>query len=229
MTTIISKVKGEGRTILTEVAAKEFLKAWGINTNDTLLAKTKAQAITLSQQIGFPIVLKICSPDIIHKSDAGGVKVGIKSKKQVGEAYSQILNSARHRHPEANIEGVSVQKMAPPGVEVIIGMTKDPQFGPVIMFGLGGIWVEVLKDVSFRIIPITPRDAREMMQEIKGYPLLLGYRNQPPAHLPSLEEMLLRVSQMIEATPEIKELDINPIFAYEDGAVAVDARIVLEE
>jgi acyl-CoA synthetase (NDP forming) len=229
MTTIISKVKGEGRTILTEVEAKEFLKAWGINTNDTLLAKTKAQAITLSQQIGFPIVLKICSPDIIHKSDAGGVKVGIKSKKQVGEAYSQILNSARHRHPEANIEGVSVQKMAPPGVEVIIGMTKDPQFGPVIMFGLGGIWVEVLKDVSFRIIPITPRDAREMMQEIKGYPLLLGYRNQPPAHLPSLEEMLLRVSQMIEATPEIKELDINPIFAYEDGAVAVDARIVLEE
>lgn len=224
----ISEIKAEGRKVLTEVEAKDFLRAWGIRTNDTLLAKNKSQAISLSQKLGFPVALKICSPDIIHKSDAGGVKLGLKSKRQVGEAYNQIMNSIRQKHPQAKIMGVSVQKMAPPGVEVIIGMSKDPQFGPVIMFGLGGIWVEILKDVSFRLIPITLRDAKEMIRELKGFPLLQGYRNLPPAHLPSLEDMLLKVSQMIEATPGIKELDINPIFAYQDGAIAVDARIVLE-
>jgi acyl-CoA synthetase (NDP forming) len=155
--------------------------------------------------------------------------VGLKNASQVSRAYDEIMAAVRQRHPEARIEGVSVQNMARPGIEVIIGMSKDPQFGPVLMFGLGGILVEIIKDVSFRIVPLTPRDAREMIREIKGYPLLEGYRGQEPADISCLEDMLLRVSEFVERNPEIKELDLNPIFAYKDGAVAVDARIVLEE
>lgn len=226
---ILSQVKREGRQVLTEIEAKEFLNIWGIKVVETKLARSKLEAMNLSEEIGFPVVLKIASPDIIHKSDAGGVKVGLRSKKQVGEAYSQIIKSAREKFPKAKILGVSVQKMAPPGVEVIIGVSRDPQFGPVLMFGLGGVWVEVLKDVSFRLIPITPRDAREMIREIKGFPLLQGYRGQDPVDLATLEEMLMDVSQMVETNPEIKEIDINPIFAYKDGALAVDARIILGE
>jgi len=226
---ILNQVKREGRRVLTEIESKEFLSIWGVKVVETRLARSKLEAMNIGEELGFPVVLKIASPDIIHKSDAGGVKIGLRSKKQVGEAYSQIVKAARERFPGAKVLGVAVQKMAPPGVEVIIGMSKDPQFGPVLMFGLGGVWVEVLKDVSFRLIPITPRDAREMIREIKGFPLLQGYRGQDPVDLATLEEMLLNVSQMVETNPEIKELDINPIFAYKDGALAVDARIILEE
>jgi len=178
--------------------------------------------------MGFPVVLKIVSPDIIHKSDAGGVKLDLKNSAQAGRAYGEILSSIRQKYPKAKIDGISVQKMARPGVEVIIGMSKDPQFGPVLMFGLGGILVEVLKDVSFRLVPVTKRDATEMIKEIKGYPLLEGYRGQEPANIPFLEELIVKVSQFIEKNPQIKELDLNPIFAYKDGALAVDARIILE-
>jgi acyl-CoA synthetase (NDP forming) len=139
------------------------------------------------------------------------------------------MASVRPKYPGAKIDGVSVQDMARPGTEIIIGMFKDPQFGPVIMFGLGGIFVEVLKDVSFRISPIVRRDAAEMIAEIKGYALLQGYRGHEPAHIPSLEDILLKVSDFVEKTPGIKEIDLNPVFAYKDSAVAVDARIVLEE
>jgi acyl-CoA synthetase (NDP forming) len=134
----------------------------------------------------------------------------------------------KQKFPKATIEGVAVQSMARPGTEVIIGMTKDAQFGPVLMFGLGGVWVEVLKDVSFRIVPLTRRDATEMIKEIKGYPLLEGYRGMEPANIKVLEDMLLKVSEFMDRTPEIKEMDLNPVFAYKDGAVAVDARVVLE-
>jgi acyl-CoA synthetase (NDP forming) len=139
------------------------------------------------------------------------------------------MTSVKQKFPQAKIEGVSVQNMARPGIEVIIGMTKDPQFGPVLMFGLGGVWVEVLKDVTFRIVPLTRRDANEMIKEIKGYPLLEGYRGSEPANITVLEDILLKVSDFMGKIPEIKEMDINPIFAYKDGAVAVDARVVLEE
>ena len=174
------------------------------------------------------MVLKIASPDISHKSDAGGVKVGLKDRSEVAKAYEEIMASARQKYPKADIKGVSVQSFARPGIEVIIGMFKDPQFGPVLMFGLGGILVEVLKDVAFRIVPLQPRDAREMIKEIKGYSLLQGYRGQEPADIPCLEDMLLKVSDFVERMPEIREIDLNPVFAYQDGAVIVDARIVLE-
>ena len=227
--TILEKAKKRRMPILTEIESKQLLQEAGISIVETKLATSMKEAVNLSKEVGFPVVLKIASPDVIHKSDAGGVKVGLKNATQVSNAYREIITSVKKKHPKATIEGVSIQPMAKPGVEVIIGMSKDAQFGPVLMFGLGGILVEILKDVSFRIVPLTLRDAKEMIREIKGYPVLEGYRDQEPANIPLLEEMLLKVSDFAEKNPEVKELDLNPIFAYRDSAVAVDARVVLED
>ena len=218
----------KSQNLLTEIESKELLKKAGIPVVEAKLARSKKEAISVSKEMGFPVVLKISSPDVVHKSDSGGVKLGLANATQVGKAYTEIISSVKQAYPEAQIEGVSIQPMAPPGVEVIVGMSKDPQFGPVLMFGLGGILVEVLKDVSFRIVPVTERDAREMIREIKGYPILEGYRGQKPASIPALEKLIVKVSQFVEKNPQIKELDLNPIFAYPDKAVAVDARIILE-
>lgn len=226
---IIDEVSKKGRTILTEIESKQLLKEVGIDTTEIRLALSEDEAVSISQEIGFPVVLKIASPDISHKSDAGGVKVGLTGKEDVSRAYKEIMTSVKQKFPSAKIEGISVQNMARPGTEVIIGMTKDPQFGPVLMFGLGGVWVEVLKDVSFRIVPLARRDASEMIKEIKGYRLLEGYRGSEPANIDFLENMLLKVSDFVEKTSMVKEMDINPIFVYKDGAVAVDARVVIEE
>lgn len=225
---IFSTALKEDRTVLTEIESKHLLKEIGIPTTEIKLAVSEKEAIDISQKIGFPVVLKIASPDISHKSDAGGVKVGLKNKDDVSRAYKEIMISVKQKFPEAKIEGVSIQNMARPGTEVIIGMTKDAQFGPVLMFGLGGVWVEVLKDVAFRIVPLTRRDASDMIKEIKGARLLEGYRGSEPANIATLEDILLKVSDFVEKTTEIKEMDLNPIFAYKDGAIAVDARVVLE-
>jgi acetate---CoA ligase (ADP-forming) subunit beta len=229
MQNVIEKARKEGRTLLTEIEAKELLKGAGISVVETKPATSKEQAVAISQNLGFPVVLKIASADVVHKSDAGGVKLGLKTATQVGKAYDDIMKSIKKAFPDAKIEGVSVQKMAKPGVEVIIGMSKDAQFGPVLMFGLGGVLVEILKDVSFRIVPLVKRDAKEMVRDIKGFPLLQGYRGSEPVDIENLENILLKVSEFVEKTPEIKELDLNPIFAYKDGAVAVDARVILEK
>ena len=218
----------KSQNLLTEVESKELLKKAGIPVVEAKLARSKKEAISISNEMGFPVVLKINSSDVVHKSDSGGVKLGLANATQVGKAYTEIISSIKQAYAKAQIEGVSVQPMASPGVEVIVGMSKDPQFGPVLMFGLGGILVEVLKDVSFRIVPVTTRDAREMIREIKGYPVLEGYRGQKPASIPALEKLIVEVSQFVEKNPHIKELDLNPIFAYPDKAVAVDARIILE-
>jgi acyl-CoA synthetase (NDP forming) len=225
---ILEKAGKEKRTLLTEIEAKEWLKSVKIPVVETKLATSKTEAVEIAKKLGFPVVMKIVSPDVVHKSDAGGVKLKIENATQVGKAYSEILASIKKHNPKAKITGVSVQKMARQGVEVIIGMTKDAQFGPVIMFGLGGILVEVLKDVSFRIVPLEKRDAAEMITEIKGFPILKGYRGQEPANIPYLEDLIVKVSEFVDKNPEIKELDLNPVFAYKDGAMAVDARIILE-
>ena len=225
---IIDEARKQGRTLLSESESKQILQEAGINTTIIKLASSEKEAINLSQSIGYPVVLKIASPDITHKSDAGGVKVGLKNDAEVAKAYQEIMASVKQRFPAARIEGVSVQNMARPGIEIIIGMTKDAQFGPVLMFGLGGVWVEVLKDVSFRIVPLTQYDANAMIKEIRGFALLKGYRNSEPADIAILEDMLLKLSDFLEKTPEIKEMDLNPVFAYKDGAIAVDARIVLD-
>lgn len=226
---IFDQAQKEGRSILTEYESKRILKQVGIPVVETKLAKTQKEAVSFSQKIGFPVVIKIVSPDVIHKSDSGGVKLSLNNVADVKKAYDGILKKVKKQYPDAVIHGVSVQKMVRPGTEVVVGTSKDPQFGPVIMFGLGGIFVELLKDVSFRVIPVEQKDAQEMIEEIKGFPLLRGYRGKEPADIASLATIILKLSKFIEVNPQIKELEMNPIFAYRNRAVAVDARILLEK
>src|SRR6266508_2029368 len=183
-----------------------------------------AQIIANARSQGRAVLTEIVSPDVTHKSDVGGVRLGLESATDVEAAFNDIVAAVKAAQPDANIEGVAVQKMAPAGTEVIVGMSKDPQFGPVMMFGLGGILVEVLKDVAFCIVPLEPKDAREMVREIKGFPVLEGVRGQSPADLGALEKLILKVSEFVEDHPEVEELDLNPVFAYADGVLAVDAR-----
>ncbi len=227
-TNIVEQARAEGRTILTEIEAKQMLEDAGVPVSPARLAKTRDEAMQVAAKLSFPVVLKIVSPQITHKSDVGGVALGLASADDVGAAFDRVVASAKQHVPNATIDGVAVQRMEKQGIEVIIGVTKDPQFGPVLMFGLGGVLVEVLKDVAFRIVPIVERDARQMIEEIKGYPLLQGYRGQDPADIGKLQALLLKVSSFIEAHPEVAELDLNPVFAYKDGVIAVDARIVIE-
>jgi len=175
------------------------------------------------------VVMKIISPDILHKSDMGGVIVGIKNEKEARRTYQDILIRARRFMPDADIWGVAVQEMVEKGKEIILGVTKDPTFGHLIMFGLGGIYVEVLKDVQFGIAPLTPSKARAMITGLRSYPLLTGVRGEKPSDMEAMVDCLLRVSQMVTDRPEIVELDINPLFVYPEGqgVMAVDARIVV--
>ena len=225
---IIEQARRQGRSLLTEVEAKQLLGEAGIPVTETVLAKTKQEAVETAGRMGYPVALKIVSPQITHKSDAGGVKLGLASADEVAAAFDAIVAAVKRAEPGATIDGVSVQRMADAGIEVIAGMTTDAQFGPVLMFGLGGVLVEVLKDVAFRVVPITQRDARQMMREIQGFPLLQGYRGQEPADIEALEALLLQLSSFIEAHPDLEELDLNPVFAYPKGAVAVDARMTLK-
>ena len=224
---VIANARSQGRTLLTEVESKHVLHEAGIPVALSVLARDAKEAVKAAEKTGFPVVLKVVSPDIAHKSDVGGVRLGLESKEDVEEAFDEIMDAVKAAQPDARIEGVAVQNMAPPGTEVIVGMSKDPQFGPVMMFGLGGILVEVLKDVAFRIVPLEPKDTRQMVREIKGFPVLEGVRGQPSADLAALENLILKLSDFIEDHPEIEELDLNPVFAYPDGVLAVDARIVV--
>lgn len=226
---IIEKARTEDRVLLNEIESKTLLAEAGVKVVEARLAASKQEAVFIAEQLGLPSVLKIVSPEITHKSDAGGVKVNLRTADQVGKAYEDIVATVEQNFPGKAISGVAVQKMFPPGIEVIVGMTRDAQFGPMLMFGLGGILVELLKDVSFRIVPLTKRDAREMIREIKSYPVLAGYRGQPGADVSKLEEMLIKISAFLENDHEIQELDLNPVFAYADDAVAVDARVILRQ
>ena len=214
--------------MLLETEAKTICLEYGISVTEFKLALDEKDAAKCAGEIGYPVVLKIVSPDIIHKSDAGGVVVNLKNPAEVTEAYKKILESVKKYNANAKIMGVLVQEMAPQSTEVIVGAIKDPQFGQTIMFGLGGIFVEIFKDVNFRIAPITTEDAKEMITELKAYPLLKGYRNTPPADIDAIVDVLLNTSRLVMENPEIKELDLNPIMAYEKGAKTVDARIILE-
>jgi acetyl-CoA synthetase (ADP-forming) len=225
---IIAQVRREGRKALLEAEAKAICMDYQIPVTMFKLAESEEEAVEFAETIGFPVVLKIVSPEIIHKSDAGGVKVNLKNTAEVKSAYRKILENAKKYDSTAKIVGVLVQEMAPQSTEVIVGAVKDPQFGQTLMFGLGGIFVELLKDVTFRVAPLTREDAQEMMTKLKAYPLLTGYRNTPPADLDAIISILLNTSKLVMDHPEIKELDLNPIIAYEKGAKTVDARIILE-
>ena len=225
---IISKVRREGRKFLLEPEAKAICMEYDIPVTKFKVASSEDEAVKFAEEIGYPIVLKIVSPDVIHKFDVGGVILNLKSAEEVRKAYNQIIENVRKHKPNARILGVTVQEMVPPSTEVIVGAIKDAQFGPTLMFGLGGIFVEVLKDVTFRIAPITEEEAKEMISEIKAYPILKGYRGNPPADIDSIAKILVNTSKLVMDHQEIKELDLNPIIVYESGAKTVDARIILE-
>jgi acetyl-CoA synthetase (ADP-forming) len=225
---IINQAKKEGRKALLEPEAKTICMEYGIPVTKFKVALNENEAAKYGDEIGYPVVLKIVSPDIIHKSDAGGVIINLKNPAEVTDAYKKILENIKKYKADAKIVGLLVQEMAPQSTETIVGAIKDPQFGQTVMFGLGGIFVEILKDVSFRIAPITTDDAKDMITELKAYPLLKGYRNTPPADIDALVNILCNTSRLVMDNPEIKELDLNPVIAYEKGAKTVDARIILE-
>ena len=226
--TVAAAARREGRNLLSEVEAKSLLHDAGVPVAETRLATSGVEARQHADDLGYPVVLKIVSPDISHKSDIGGVKLGLADAAAVTTAYGEILDNARAAVPDAHVTGIAVQQMAPQGTEIIVGMTTDPQFGPVLMFGLGGILVEVLKDVSFRVVPLEARDAAQMIEEIQGTAILDGVRGQPGVDRAAIQAALLQVSAFVEANPAVKELDLNPMMAYPDGAIAVDARIVID-
>ncbi len=232
---VFETARKEGRTFVLEHEAKDIMRSYGVPIPPYETATTADEAVEKAKKIGFPVVLKILSKDILHKSDAGGVKVNLKDEEAVRVAFEEIMENARRYGAERGIEvdlsrGVFISSFAEMGTEVIIGVTRDPQFGHALMFGLGGIFVEVLKDVTFRLIPLSESDAREMIGEIKAAKILEGIRGQPPRDVDALVKVIMSVSKMVEENPEIRELDCNPTFVYErgKGALVVDARILID-
>ena len=228
---IIAKVRADKRIAMTEVEAKQVFAAYGLPIAPTNLATSEDEAVKLAKEITYPVVMKVVSPDIIHKSDAGGVKVNIKTDAGVREAYQTILANCKKYKADANIHGVAVQEMAPFGTEVIVGSVNDPTFGPTVMFGLGGIFVEVLKDVTFRVAPVTQQQAARMLTEIRSAPILAGVRGEAPRDRLALSELICRYAKMVyDLSDEIAETDANPVLVYEEGKglKVVDARIILK-
>ncbi len=228
---LFSSCRKDGRYELGEMEARRVLEAYNIKIPRAELAKDIEEAKQLAKDIKYPLVLKIVSPNILHKTDVGGIKIGISNEKELEEEFEQILWDVKKYMPDANIKGILLQEMIQSKKETIIGINKDPQFGPMVMFGLGGIYVEVLKDVSFRIAPISRDDAKEMINEIKTIKLLRGARGEKPSDIDSIADVLLRISQLVIDFPEILEMDINPLFVKEEGegSIAGDVRIRIEE
>jgi acyl-CoA synthetase (NDP forming) len=225
--TIIGKLKAEKKTVLTEFEAKEVLKEVGIPVTKQILVSQLDNASELLQaceKIGYPVVLKLMAEDVIHKSDVGAVRLNIKTPAEAEAAFKDLIAI-----PSKGVKAISVQEMATkPIAEIIIGSLQDAQFGPTVMFGIGGVLVEIMKDVAFRIAPITDFDADEMVTEIKGFKLLDGYRGQPKADLEAIKDALKKVADLAFTHQEIAEMDLNPIFVYPTGLKAVDARIILK-
>lgn len=224
-------VRAQGRLELGEIEAREVMTAYGLHLTQSELARSPEEAVAIAGRLGYPVVLKISSPDILHKSDIGGVRVGLESASEVRDAYELIEYRARRYQPNANISGVLVQQMAAKGRECLVGISRDPQLGPLIGFGMGGIYVEVLKDVVFRLAPLTEEEVREQIEAIHSFPILRGVRGQAPADIESIVETILRMSQLVVDFPEIVEMDINPLVVYDQGqgALVLDARIILSD
>jgi len=226
---VLDKARSEGRVSIGDAEARAILEAYGFPVPPSRLAATPEEAIEAAEEMGYPVVLKVASPDILHKTDVGGVKLNLRSAEDVRDAFDLIMYRATRYVPDARIWGCLVQKMVPGGREVLIGMSRDPQFGPLVAFGLGGIYVEALKDVVFRVAPFSRQEAEEMIREIRAYPLLEGVRGEPPADHEAMVDALCRISQLVTDFPEIVELDINPLMVFDEGrgAVALDMRLVL--
>jgi len=227
---VLERAKQDGRYAIGDAEAWDILKAYGLSIPRSVLAKTPQEAVEIAGEIGYPVVLKIASPDILHKTDVGGVKVGLETPDQVQDAFELMIYRTERYLPDAQIWGCQVQEMAPPGgLEVLIGMNRDPQFGPLVTFGLGGIYVEALKDVTFRVAPFTRLEAQAMLEEIRSKALLEGIRGKPPVDKEAIIDTLLRMGQLVQEFPEIAEFDINPLIVYPkgQGAIAIDMRLVL--
>ena len=226
---LFDRVRSEGRVSIGDLEAWTVLDAYGFTVPKSRLAKTPEEAIEIAEDIGYPVVIKVASPDILHKTDVGGVRVNLRTADDVRDAFDLIMYRAGRYMPDARIWGCQVQQMVPGGREVLLGMSRDPQFGPLVAFGLGGIYVEALKDVAFRVAPFSRQEADEMIREIRSYRLLEGVRGEPPADHGAMVDALMRISQLVTDFPEILELDINPLMVFEDGrgAMAIDMRLVL--
>jgi acetyl-CoA synthetase (ADP-forming) len=226
---ILDKVKKEKRKNLLEYEAKTICKEYGLPTTNFKIARDKEEVVKVAREIGYPVVMKVVSPDVLHKTEFGGVVLNIENDEAVVNAYEQIIKNVKSKKEDVNIEGVLIEEMVPKTErEVIIGGIKDNTFGHVIMFGIGGIWVEVLKDVSYRLVSILEEiDAREMIKEVKGYKILTGIRGMKPVNEDMLVEMIMRTAKLFEKHPEIVELDLNPIAVYENSAKVLDARMIL--
>ncbi|MEQ9716281.1 MAG: acetate--CoA ligase family protein [Candidatus Asgardarchaeum sp.] len=212
---------------LTEVEAYELLSKHGIPVPKYSVVSSEEEALKIAKRIGFPLVMKIVSPDIIHKTDIGGIKMNIINPPQVKEIYKNIICNVRKNKPEARISGILLYKQAPEGVEVIVGMVRDPQFGPTVMFGLGGIFTEILKDVAFRVCPVERIDIEEMLTEIEGIKMLQGYRGQPRRDVNAIIDIIMKISRLALDYSVITEIDLNPIIVYEKDALVVDAKVFL--
>lgn len=217
----------KGYTVLPELEAQKICESYGIKCPPTHLVNNKEDCIDAGNKIGYPVVIKIFSKDIIHKSDAGGVVTNINSDEELAEKYENMLKTVKGKYPDANIEGVVVQKMMSKGIEVIIGGFKDEQFGPVIMFGTGGIYVEVFKDTSFRLAPLNVDEARRQVEETKIFKVLQGVRGEKAVDIDSICQAIVNVGDLLIEYDEISEIDLNPVLCYPDEYVAVDARVVL--
>jgi acetate---CoA ligase (ADP-forming) len=227
---VFAQVRAAGRLELGEIEARDVIEAYGMRLPKSRLAHSPAEAAEIAAAIGFPVVMKISSPDILHKSDIGGVKVGVADVAAAQDTYELIEYRARKYSSDATIWGVLVQEQVRKGREVLVGVSRDPQFGPLVAFGLGGIYVEVLQDVAFRLAPIARQEAAEQVRAIRTYPLLKGVRGDPPADIAAAEETILRISQLVTDFPEIVEMDINPLVIHNqgEGAIVLDARIILQ-
>lgn len=225
---IIDRARQDGRKLLLEYEAGEVFACAGVPVAPGFLARTVPEALGSVSRIGFPVVMKVMSPQIVHKSDAGAIKVGVADEKALRRGWKEIESNARSYAPKAEIEGIFIQKMLAGGREVIVGTSKDPQFGPVVMFGLGGIFVEVLKDVVFRVAPIDRKEALRMIKEIRSLAILKRVRGEKPVDLSALASVISRLSRLAANFPQIAELDANPVRVDEKGATALDARIILE-
>ena len=226
---LLEKARAAGRTNLTEYEAKQVLAKAALSVTREGIAANEAHAVACAQQIGFPVVLKVASPDILHKSDCGGVKLNLKNTDEVRGAYRDIMEAAKAAHPHADVQGVLVQEMVPAGIETILGVANRPPFGPVVAFGVGGVFVEVLKDVTFRLAPLDPSSAAEMLDDIRAARMLNGYRGLPAANRAELSRTIALLSELaVKLSDEVEELDINPLVVSADRAVAVDALITLK-
>lgn len=225
---VLDKVKQEGRDSLTAPEGKIVCDAYGIPVPQEGVANSTAEAASLAQEMGYPVVMKIVSPDILHKTEAGGVLVGLRNREEVEQGYETILANARNYNADARIEGVQVQQMLIGGQEVIIGAVTDDSFGKLVAFGLGGVLVEVLKDITFRLAPATQEDALSMLDGIQAAEILKGVRGSEPVNREALSDIIVKVSQLVSDFPEISELDLNPVFATASGAIAADVRVVVD-